>query len=108
MRFRSTGPPTLLALATLSAIFGCKSNGGSSTATPANPAVKTLTIGFSMDTLKEERWQRDRDLFVAKAEPLAAKGLVQAAHAHDAPPTQRAEKEEHDGPGWEDSPYRGR
>ena len=26
-----------------------------------------IRIGFSMDTLKEERWQRDRDLFVKRA-----------------------------------------
>ena len=26
-----------------------------------------------MDTLKEERWQRDRDIFVAESEKLGAK-----------------------------------
>ncbi len=42
-----------------------------------------LVIGLSMDTLKEARWQRDRDLFVAHAEALGAKVLVQSANSDD-------------------------
>jgi len=41
-------------------------------------------IGLSMDTLKEERWQKDRDLFVAAAEKLGAKVSVQSANSDDA------------------------
>jgi D-xylose transport system substrate-binding protein len=44
--------------------------------------AKKLKIGFSMDTLKEERWQRDRDMFVAKAKELGAEVLVQAANGN--------------------------
>ena len=40
-------------------------------------------IGLSLDTLKEERWQRDRDLFVARARELGADVLVQAANSDD-------------------------
>ncbi len=40
-------------------------------------------IGLSMDTLKEARWQKDRDLFVARAEELGAKVLVQSANSDD-------------------------
>ena len=40
-------------------------------------------IGLSMDTLKEERWRSDRDLFVRKAEELGAEVLVQAANSDD-------------------------
>lgn len=40
-------------------------------------------IGLSMDTLKEERWQNDRDLFVKKAQALGAEVLVQAANSDD-------------------------
>lgn len=40
-------------------------------------------IGFAMDTLKEERWQRDRDLFVARARELGAEVLVQSANSDD-------------------------
>lgn len=41
-------------------------------------------IGLSLDTLKEERWQKDRDLFVSKAKELGADVLVQAANSDDA------------------------
>ncbi|MEO5957940.1 MAG: substrate-binding domain-containing protein [Opitutaceae bacterium] len=40
-------------------------------------------IGLSLDTLKEERWQRDRDTFIAAAEKLGATVLVQAANSDD-------------------------
>ncbi|WP_437765465.1 D-xylose ABC transporter substrate-binding protein [Sorangium sp. So ce764] len=50
-----------------------------------------ITIGFSMDTLKEERWQRDRDLFKAKAEALGAQVLVQSANSDDALQNSQAE-----------------
>jgi D-xylose transport system substrate-binding protein len=33
-------------------------------------------IGLSMDTLKEERWQGDRDLFVTRARELDPLGRV--------------------------------
>jgi len=52
---------------------------------------KQITIGFSMDTLKEERWQRDRDLFVARCQELGAKVLVQAANGDDALQNAQAE-----------------
>jgi D-xylose transport system substrate-binding protein len=44
-----------------------------------------------MDTLKEERWQRDRDYFVARAKELGAEVLVQAANGDDAVQIQQAE-----------------
>ena len=44
-----------------------------------------------MDTLKEERWQRDRDLFVERAKELGADVLVQAADSDDKVQTQQAE-----------------
>src|SRR3989440_12508742 len=40
-------------------------------------------IGLSMDTLKEERWQGDRDLFVTRARELGADVLVQSANSDD-------------------------
>src|SRR5213080_3694468 len=39
-------------------------------------------IGLSMDTLKEERWQGDHDLFVTGARELGADVLVQSADDH--------------------------
>ena len=50
-----------------------------------------VRIGLSMDTLKEERWQRDRDLFVERAKELGADVLVQSADSDDNVQTQQAE-----------------
>ncbi|MEK7389536.1 MAG: substrate-binding domain-containing protein [Elusimicrobiota bacterium] len=63
------------------AIGAALSRGGKEGA--ASPQVRPL-IGLSLDTLKEERWQRDRDLFVARAAELGADVLVQAANSDDA------------------------
>jgi len=41
---------------------------------------KPLKIGFSMATLQEERWQKDRDEFVKKAEELGAQVIVKDAN----------------------------
>lgn len=54
-------------------------------------ANRQIRIGFSMDTLREERWQRDRDLFVARARELGARVIVQAAAGDDY--LQRAQAE---------------
>src|SRR5918911_4568080 len=51
----------------------------------------SIRIGISMDTLKEERWQRDRDLFVARAKELGAEVLVQSANGDDRVQTQQAD-----------------
>lgn len=53
---------------------------------PSTEGVKARAkplIGLSMDTLKEERWQGDRDLFVARARELGAEVLVQSANSDD-------------------------
>jgi D-xylose transport system substrate-binding protein len=42
-----------------------------------------LTIGLSLDTLKEARWQADRDMFVKRAGELGAEVLVLAANGDD-------------------------
>ena len=42
-----------------------------------------LTIGLSLDTLKEARWQGDRDMFVKRASELGAQVLVLAANSDD-------------------------
>ena len=46
------------------------------------PSARPL-IGLSLDTLKEERWQRDRDAFEAQAKELGADLLIQAANSDD-------------------------
>jgi D-xylose transport system substrate-binding protein len=44
---------------------------------------KPIVIGLSLDTLKEERWQRDRDTFIAEAKKLGATVIVQSANSDD-------------------------
>ncbi|MDB6133690.1 MAG: xylF [Verrucomicrobiales bacterium] len=44
---------------------------------------KKILIGLSLDTLKEERWQRDRDTLVAEAEKLGAEVVAQSANSDD-------------------------
>jgi len=44
---------------------------------------KRVQIGVSLDSLQEERWQRDRDLLVARARALGADVIVQAAGGDD-------------------------
>jgi len=59
-------------------------------ATTQNKSGK-IRIGLSMDTLKEERWQKDRDIFVKRAEELGAEVLVQAADGKDETQVKQAE-----------------
>jgi D-xylose transport system substrate-binding protein len=50
-----------------------------------------IRIGFLMDSLKEERWQKDRELFVKRAEELGAEVLVQSADGKDDVQVRQAE-----------------
>jgi D-xylose transport system substrate-binding protein len=68
--------PLLLSLAALSPI-------GSPFASTAFASKEKPLIGLSLDTLKEERWQHDRDTFTAEAERLGAKVIVQSANSDD-------------------------
>lgn len=56
-------------------------NANSAAAKPEG--AKKIKIGLSMDTLKEERWVKDRDLFVKRAEDLGAEVIVQSADGKD-------------------------
>lgn len=62
-----------------------------SSAQLVSAADKKIKIGFAMDTLKEERWQRDRDMFVAKAKELGAEVLVQASNGNASMQISQAE-----------------
>jgi len=53
--------------------------------------AEEVLIGFSMDNLRLERWQHDRDIFVETAEKLGAKVLVQSANGDDAVQLSQAE-----------------
>lgn len=79
MRFRVF---LVVASCVVSLITGFLLSRGGSSAESAKARAKPL-IGLSMDTLKEERWQGDRDLFVARANELGAEVLVQSANSDD-------------------------
>lgn len=57
--------------------------GGAPGATGRTDAGGPPLVGLSLDTLKEERWQKDRDRFVAAVEKLGGRVLDQAANSDD-------------------------
>jgi D-xylose transport system substrate-binding protein len=60
--------------------------------TSATPSAdRPIRIGFSMDTLKEERWQRDKMLVEKRAKELGAVLDVQVANSDDAVQTRQAD-----------------
>lgn len=85
-KFKALSLIMIVSLLMLS-VVGCSS----STSDSATKEDDKLVIGFSLDTLEEERWQKDRDFFVAKAEELGAEVLVQAANGDDAKQLAQAE-----------------
>lgn len=76
-RFRGAAA-LLAALGLAAAVAGCAAEPPGQEQRPAR-----IRIGFSLDTLKEERWQRDRDQFVERARELGADVIVQAAAGDD-------------------------
>src|SRR5688572_33466723 len=76
----------------LSVIIGLVlARGGGGVVPGASRDDGRVLIGLSLDTLKEARWQADRDLFVAAAAELGANVLVQAANSDDARQMQDVE-----------------
>src|SRR6476660_44245 len=64
--------------------------------TPTSQSAKVqgngpVRIGFSMDTLKEERWQRDKQLVEQRAKEVGASLDVQVANGDDAVQTKQAD-----------------
>ena len=76
-------------LLTLS-LIACGGKGDKPAASESGGA-KPILIGMSLDTLKEERWQRDRDLFVKYCKEMGADVNVQAANGDDALQNSQAE-----------------
>ena len=66
----------------LSVVIGLTIAQGGNNNTPIHQD-EAIVIGLSMDTLKEARWQVDRDLFVAKANELGAEVKVNSANSDD-------------------------
>jgi D-xylose transport system substrate-binding protein len=95
-----------LALAAAACAFGAGScvnnpatqNGGAGAASTAGGYQRKtkkpgepVYIGFSMDTLKEERWNRDKELVEARARELGAQLDVQVANGDDAVQTKQCD-----------------
>jgi D-xylose transport system substrate-binding protein len=59
---------------------------------PRQVESDAITIGLSLDTLKEARWQADRAMFVQRAGELGAKVLVLAANSDDTVQVSDVEK----------------
>ncbi|MBT7299389.1 MAG: substrate-binding domain-containing protein [Victivallales bacterium] len=70
-----------LALSVLIGVVLAKRGGGEEGGKEASS--RRILVGLSMDTLKEARWQRDRDLFVARAKELGADVKVLSANSDD-------------------------
>jgi D-xylose transport system substrate-binding protein len=85
----------IIALLFLASLINAACVSGPTEQRSGNSAAKnsggTIKIGLSMDTLKEERWQRDKELFTAAAKELGAEVLVQAANGDDRLQVQQAE-----------------
>lgn len=72
---------TVLAFTIVMGLFvSCsKSSGSGNQEKKSEDQKKNVTIGFSIDTLAIERWQRDLDVFINKAKELGAQVIVQNA-----------------------------
>ena len=80
---------TALVIGVLAVLIAC---GGPSPERPAQQQEPRPQIGLLMDTLQdEERWKRDRDLFVERAKQMDADVHVEAAERDDARQLQQAE-----------------
>ncbi len=73
-------------------LFGC--------ADPSTPkqseqtdttATQKIKIGLSIESLRVERWPKDRDIFIAEAEKLGAEVIVQSADGDERRQNEQAE-----------------
>lgn len=73
----------MMLVLSVSLLGGCGSDpAAEATKEPSQQQDKEkIVIGFAMDTLVHERWLRDRDIFVAKANELGAEVILQIAHS---------------------------
>lgn len=86
---------TVCLLGVIMLLFACTDTSVPKTLEPEDsPVVKNddpVRIGFSMDTLLEERWLKDRDLFKEAVEDLGAEVEIVAANGDDALQISQAE-----------------
>jgi len=90
MRTRTilTGVVFSITLATACVSGNQPNNGGVNKKKGPNELVR---IGFSMDTLKEERWQRDKALVEQRCKEVGAECEVQVANGDDAVQTKQCD-----------------
>jgi len=91
MRHARTALVTLVftTVLTSACVSGTQTNTGS-TKKKKGPN-EPVSIGFSMDTLKEERWQRDKELVEKRAKEVGASLSVQVANGDDSLQIKQAE-----------------
>src|SRR5215469_7491392 len=77
-----------LAGALLSASVSCSGDKGGLTRSRKPGPIR---VGLSLDTLKEERWQFDRDNFAAHAKELGAEVIIRSASGDDAVQADQSE-----------------
>jgi len=90
---------TKIAVFVLAAFLGAVGIGcGDKAAAPQNGSApvaadgtKPVRIGLLLETLKEERWVRDKDLFLERAKELGAVVDIQVAEGNDSVQLQQAE-----------------
>ena len=88
----------LAALAAAGCVSGSDTGGGNANGNAGATAARRVKgpndpvkIGFSMDTLKEERWQRDKELVEKRAREKGVQLIVDVANGDDARQISQAE-----------------
>jgi D-xylose transport system substrate-binding protein len=83
-----------IAIVLASSLAGCGvvSNGNEKTSSNDKKKDDKIVIGFSMDTLKEERWQKDKEIFESAVKDLGAEVKTVAANGDDAAQLSQAEQ----------------
>jgi D-xylose transport system substrate-binding protein len=83
MSFKSFLVVASLAVSVLIGLVLGRGSGAQGQAAGAASGPKVVKIGFSLDTLKEARWAKDRDAFLARAKELGAQVTVLSANSDD-------------------------
>ncbi len=76
----------------ISVLIGLSLGRGTGDHSSQHEAKQKIKIGLSLDTLKEARWQADRDMFVKRAGELGADVLVLSANSDDTAQISDVEK----------------
>ena len=83
MSFKSFLVVASLAVSVLIALVLVRGSAAHGEGAGAAAGPKVIKIGLSLDTLKEARWAKDRDAFLARAKELGAQVTVLSANSDD-------------------------